>query len=386
MTENSFVANPYRIGGPATGAQFADRERDLQKLVRIMLNGQNLILIAPRRFGKTSILLRAAEQVRAQGGRTGRQSLIRCSDAQEVAEALLRGVLQGPMQGIERYMLEIARRLAAVRVSPEFTIDPESGLPKVKLSPSAGRVEWAEVIAEVVRLLNHVAGEGHRTSLILDEFQKVKEIDPNLPDVFKDMTDDLRHVSLVFAGSKRHLMRQMAYDEKHGALFNVGAVHEMQVIPKKSFVPYLMERAEEGGKSLPEEMADRIYDIAAGVPHDVQLVAYFAFEAAQRVIDDRAYSEALVSAVGDQKSAFRAAFDRIRKAGSQQRMLKLIAKEGRLENPYSKTVLAEIKVTNQGVGKAVESLLQEDLVERDKDGGLKIVRGLFREWLVGDYD
>ncbi len=380
------MPNPYRIGGPATGEQFTDRERDLQKLVGIMLNGQNLILIAPRRFGKTSLLLRAVEEVRAQGGRTGRQSLIRCSDAQEVAEALLHGVFTGPMQGVGGYLREITRRLAGVRVAPEFTLDPESGAPKVKLAPAASRVDWREVISEVVRLLNHVAQEKHRTSLILDEFQKVKEIDGNLPDVFKDMTDELRSVSLVFAGSKRHLMRQMAYDERHGALFNVGAVHEMEVIPRASFVRFLVERAEGGGKSLSEAMAERIYDIAAGVPHDVQLVAYFAFEAAARAIDEEAFRLALVSAVGDQKSAFRAAFDRIRRAGSQQRLLKLIAREGRLQNPQSKGVLAQLKVTAQASDKAVEALLQEDLIERDRDDGLRIVRGLFREWLIGDYD
>ncbi len=375
--------NPYRIGGPATGAQFTDRERELRKITGLMLNGQNLVLIAPRRFGKTSLLLRAAEAVREQGGRTGRESLMRCSDPQEVAESLLKAVLQGPMHGFEGHLHDISRRLAGVRVQPEFSIDPSSGLPRVRLTAGAAAIDWKAVCQEVVRLLNHVAAEGHPTSLILDEFQKVKEIQDDLPDIFKDMTDELRGVSLVFAGSKRHLMRDMVYDRDHGALYDVGAVHELEVIPRPEFVDYLCRRADDGRKSLVPALAERMYDVARGVPHDVQLVAYFAYEAAARVIDEAAFGEAMNSAVGDQKTAFQTLYPA---APSQQRLLKLIARRGWLENPYSQAVLREVKVTGRAVEKAVRALVAADLVEVGAGGRLEIVRGLFQAWLLGDHD
>ncbi len=100
-------------------------------------------------------------------------------------------------------------------------------------------------------------------------------------------------------------------------------------------------------------------------------------------MDEAAFREALVSAVGDQKSAFRSIFP---KAPSQQRLLKLIARQGRLVNPTSQPVLREIKVTPAAVQKAIQALAADDLIEEDADGGLVIVRGLFREWLSGDYD
>lgn len=93
----------------------------------MLLNGQNGILIAPRRYGKTSLLNRVVDEVRAAGGRMGRVNLIRCSTAQDVAAALLTAVVHGPLAPVAGRVHEVVSYLRHLRVTPEVAFDPATG-------------------------------------------------------------------------------------------------------------------------------------------------------------------------------------------------------------------------------------------------------------------
>jgi hypothetical protein len=51
--------NPFRYGQVATGEHFTDRTRELASLVTDASSGQSVVIISPRRFGKTSLAIRA---------------------------------------------------------------------------------------------------------------------------------------------------------------------------------------------------------------------------------------------------------------------------------------------------------------------------------------
>lgn len=378
----SFRRNPYHFGSPVNDAvHFADREREAGLLRGLMLNGQNAIVIAPRRYGKTSLLNHVVERVREAGGRTGKVNLIRCATPKDVAEELLRGVVHGPLGPLGGRVHELLTYLRHLRVTPEFTFDTTTGAIRgVRLDNLEQDVSWQDVIGDVVRTLRRAGDQQHPASLVLDEFQKVLEIDPGLPDVFKGMVDELSEVSLVFAGSRRHLMERMADDPDHGALYNVGAKQYLGKIPEADFVAYLVARATAAGATLGLGQAERIFTIAAGVPNDVQLVAFFAFEQADDggVIDDRAIDRALRVAVGDQKDEFEQIFSRL--ARSQQVLLKRIAAGG-VESFTTQSVLIELGVSHTAAARAGEVLQREDLIVREGTAWT-LASGLFREWLT----
>ena len=385
MPSPSFRRNPYHFGSPVDdAAHFADREREAKLLRGLMLNGQNAILIAPRRYGKTSLLNRVVEQVRDAGGLTGKVNLIRCATAKDVAEELLRGVVHGPLGPLRGRVHEVLTYLRHLRVTPEFIFDNQTGyIQGVRLANLQQDVSWQDVIGDVVGTLREAGDQDHPASLVLDEFQKVLEIDPGLPDVFKGMVDDLPEVSLVFAGSRRHLMERMTDDPDHGALYNVGAKHYLGKVPEADFVAYLIARATTAGADLALAEAERIFALAAGVPNDVQLVAFFAFEQAEGgAIDDAAIDRALRAAVGDQKDEFEQIFSRL--ARSQQLLLKRIARRA-VESFTNQSVLLELGVSHTAAARAGEVLQQEGLIVRER-AGWTLASGLFSEWLIGGFN
>jgi len=382
MAEETLVPNPFHFGSPAEGPNFTDRDRELGTLTGLMLNGQNAILIAPRRFGKSSLLLRAIEQVRAKGGRTGKCSLMRCSTEREVANELLKAVVEGPAGWLHGHLHELTNKLRALRITPDFYFDEEGKL-HVRPYASSAQANWKDVIADVVRVLDGLRDDRHPVSLVIDEFQKATEINPSIGDQFKDLVDELPHVSLVLAGSKRHLMEALVNNPGTSPLYQVGAKIYLTKISREDMIRYLKARAEDGGKSLDDDIAGAIYDAANGVPNDVQLVAFFAFQRAKRIIDQAAVDAALLDAVGDHKGEFERVYDQL--ASSQQLLLKVIARELKVEEVTAKPVLAELTVNSTAARKARDALSKLELIVRE-DGAWRIYAGLFRLWLLGAYD
>lgn len=374
--------NPFHYGSPAGEPYFTDRDAELSTLRASMLNGQNVILISPRRYGKTSLLNRAVSAVREAGGASGRVSLIRCSSRRDVAEALATGIVNGPMGWLRGRGEELRRRLAMIRAMPELSLIP-TGEVSVRLSASTEEPGWKDIVADVIRMLSGISRPKRPVSLVMDEFQKVREIDPDLPSVFKDLADELPEVSLIFAGSKRHLMEEMSRSSKSAPLYGVGLKVYLPRIPRADFVTFLMARSASGDKAMPEDLAGSIFDFANGIPNDVQMLAFWTFEHAGSIVDDAALAEGLVTAVGSQAVEYQATFDRL--APSQQRLLKLIA-GGDGQNLISGRVLQQLEVSSTtAVRKARDALAEMELIERDALTW-SVTSGLFREWLQGGYE
>ncbi len=79
-------------GSPVEHDDFFDRPRDLARLQRELSNGANILLTAPRRVGKTSLVLRLCELERQAGRSAVFMNVEGCHDELAFAEKLVDGL------------------------------------------------------------------------------------------------------------------------------------------------------------------------------------------------------------------------------------------------------------------------------------------------------
>src|ERR1043166_972549 len=84
--------NPFRYGDLALDEAFTDREREVDDLRRDLANGQNVAIVAPRRYGKTSLLRRAAQLVSADGTLVVEVDLMKTPTREKLAGKLARAI------------------------------------------------------------------------------------------------------------------------------------------------------------------------------------------------------------------------------------------------------------------------------------------------------
>jgi hypothetical protein len=367
--------DPYHYGSPVGGDHFCDRDDALSDIETRMLAGANVVLLSPRRYGKSSLLLRAIERVRRRGGSSGYVSLIRCSSRREVAEAVASGILNGPLSSLTRRRENLKELLRDLRIAPVLGVDANGGF-SLSFLPGAAPTDWDSVLADSLRLLARRSRQ-RPTSLVLDEFQRVVEIDEGLGGVFKAVADELSSTSLVFAGSKLHLMHRLATGP--GApLLGMGERIVLDVIPEDGMTRYLTHRATAAGKRMSTHAAELIYAAVDGIPNDVQRLAFEAFLVAGDTIDEETVAIAMQRIVSHQSTDYGELYERL--APTQQRVLRALACEP-TGAVYAASFLHDADVTNPNSVRAAIDVLEGRELLRRRDGVWMVGNAFFRAWL-----
>ncbi len=174
-----------------------------------------------------------------------------------------------------------------------------------------------------MKLVQDAGSTEHPTSLVIDEFQKVAEIDPALPGLFKSLTDsELKGVSLVLAGSRRHVMHEL-HAGPGAPLLGVGEILTLDLVPEADMVAFLRERAKGGGKQMSEDAAGLLYARARGVPAYVQRLAYEAFETDAPAIDESAVERAVANVLKRERQYFEVIYEDL--APNQRSLMRALA-------------------------------------------------------------
>jgi hypothetical protein len=370
-------SNPYRFGAPVEDAWFCDRTVELETLLARMRDGIHVILLSPRRYGKTSLVQEALQRFRRGGGRAGYADLIRATSEHEVAAEILAATVNGVLRRPRRAARSLEEVIARLRVTPSVSVTPE-GHVSFTFEPALARRAWQQILDDALDLLAD-AGRRGPVALALDEFQQVAEVGAGIGGAFKAAADRLTNVSLLFAGSHRSVMEKLT--RTRGApLYGMGEVVTLEIVPREEMTRYLRRRARAGGKRLTGATAELLFERAGGVPNDVQWLAHAAYEhTVGEDLDERAIDAGLAAVVARQSSSFAERFEAL--APSQQRTLKALA-ESPTRHVYGRDFLERVEVANaNAVRKALAVLARAELVERSQ-GAWRLTNPFLRAWLL----
>src|SRR3954465_4830772 len=128
--------NPFRFGDLALAEAFTDREREVADLIADARNGQNVVLFAPRRFGKSSLVWRVAAELADQDVLVAQVDLMRTPSKERLAEALAKTIHEDVASPLFRAR-ERLRVFAGLRLTPTVTLDPVDGAVAFTFAPGA---------------------------------------------------------------------------------------------------------------------------------------------------------------------------------------------------------------------------------------------------------
>lgn len=368
-------ANPYSYGGPVGAPYFVGRDAEVAALVSRMVNGISVVVTAPRRYGKTSLIERAAEVVRDDGGAVISVNLMHCPSLDSLAGRLVFGAYSttgGRLRRARQALPEFVKRL---RVQPAITFD-DLGRPRFVFGGLAERDAIA-VLDDVYAILGSLRNK-RAAALVLDEFQAVGDLGGGLAPALKALGDQYPKVSLVMAGSHQHLMEALVLS-RAAPLYNMAERMGLGPIDARVMAAYLVERAGHGGKQMSSGAADRICELAGPVPYDIQRLAYEVFDQSGAEIGEPEVEAGLSAVIQREDPNFVERFARI--PLGQRRLLWAIARRRRVERPYAADFAREIGYAGPpGVRRAVEALSADETVAL-RDRALVVADPFFAEWL-----
>jgi AAA+ ATPase superfamily predicted ATPase len=375
--------NPFNFGDLALDAGFADRERELAELVADMRNGQNVVVFAPRRYGKSSLVRRAAQQlVSRKQALVAQVDLMLTATKEQLAGALAKAIHEEIATPLLRARERTARVFSGLRIAPVMTVDPRTG--GLGFTFRAGHVE-ADVDATLQALLElpgQLAAERRkRVALVFDEFQEVLSLDPRLPSLMRAVFQAQPDVAHVYLGSKRSMMRRL-FNDANEPFWRSAKQVELGLIPPAEFAPFLAERFESTNRRLGAGAADRVLALTRGHPYATQELAYALWEETPRgrAAGEDAVARALERVLRAENAHFGLVWEHASRA--QRLVLQALALE-----PTTTLTATEYRRRHNlpgtsSIARAVEALLDDELLRQRAPGSYELAEPFLAEWLA----
>src|SRR5213596_2231449 len=129
--------NPFRFGDLALDEAFTDRESELRELRADILNGQNVVIFAPRRYGKSSLVWRATQELAQQDVLIAQIDLMTTATKEQLAAKLAQAVYEQIATPLYRARDRATQIFRSLRIVPVMTVDATDG--SLGFSFTAGR-------------------------------------------------------------------------------------------------------------------------------------------------------------------------------------------------------------------------------------------------------
>lgn len=379
------ISNPFSYGALALDESFADRERELVELIADVRNGQDVVIFAPRRYGKSSLLWRATSQLTRRKVLVASVDLMTAPNKQKLAEKLANAIYEQIASPLERAREAALAPFRGLRIQPVVNVDPLDG----SLTFSFGLGRRAEDIDATLERLLELPGElaaarGRRVALVLDEFQEVIEIDPALPKLMRAVFQAQPEVAHIYLGSKRHIMERIFNDENEPFWRSAKPV-ELGPIPIPAFADFITRRFGETGREIDAETRARALEYTGGHPYATQELAYFLWEevAPGAIAGSDHLDRAIAAVLRAENAHFSLLWERASKA---QRLLLVALAREQPGRPFSSGYRQEHGLPSAAtMQKAARALLEREIVAAE-GGAHWIAEPFFAAWILANID
>ena len=357
------MTNPFKYGTVVSGNDFADRRKELKELAGKLKETVRIFLLAPRRYGKTSLIKSVLNRLKRQGFLVVYLDLYWASSSKEFFELYASSVMRGSKS--------IARRAAHFmknflpRLRPRLSIDAD-GNPELSLDLSAD--DSAKAAAEIFDLPEKIArAERKRYVVVFDEFQEIMQFDgPVLERQMRAAIQHHHHVSYLFAGSKTHMLIDMIADETR-PFYQMGTLMSLDKIPEDDFSDFITAKFNKSGRKISPEAVRRILEICENVPHYVQLLCFNLWDHFHKApqITASHIQQALINTLRSQEPAYLMLWEGL--SLHQRKTLKAVAAlKGRLLTAKDSMRVYNLESASN-VAKSLKALCKKGILRKEKE-------------------
>lgn len=266
------MKTPFIYGKLAVGENFTNREKETLQLTRNFDSGINTMLISPRRWGKSSLLLKAANIATSQNSsiRTVIIDLFNIRTEEEFYKMLAESVIRSVSGKINEVISNVKKFM-------------KQWIPKINFSPDSKQefsfsLDWKEIKKqpdEILNLAESIAiSKNLQIIICLDEFQNIAYFENPLAFQKKLRANWQKHqaVSYCLYGSKRHMLMDF-FSSPSMPFYKFGDLIFLHKISVEHWIPFLTERFAATQKNIEPSQAEILVNTVNCHPYYVQQLA-----------------------------------------------------------------------------------------------------------------
>lgn len=373
------IRNPFVTSGYVSADYFCDRRQESERLVREVLNGNNLALVSTRRMGKTGLIRHCFQfpEIK-QNYYTFFIDIYDSRSLRDLVFALSKEILEGLKPAGKKALQSFWECMKSLQASITFDVN---GIPSLNFG--LGDIQApANTLDEIFRYLE----QADKPCLVaIDEFQQITGYaEGNVEATLRTYVQHCNNARFIFAGSQRHIMGNMFLTASRPFYQSVSMMH-LESIPLEEYILFARMHFSRAGKKIEQETIEEIYHRFEGVTWYIQKVLNTLFD----MTPERGVCgvEMVPEAVRQIVDSFRYTYSEIlfRLPEKQKELLIAITKEGKAKAITSGTFIKKYKLASaSSVQSALKGLLEKDFVTQEM-GVCQIYDRFLGIWLKENY-
>ena len=261
------MKNPFKFGTVVENEFFTDRIKEVQYIKQLLDSENHLVLISPRRFGKSSVVLKTVKEVGRPYLMLNLQKVITTED---FATQLMKEIFRlYPWEKMKHLMSHF-------RFVPTISANPMTNGIDVSFQPTT---DSKVLLEDAMILLEKISTPEKRIVVILDEFQEIRLIAKGLDKQLRAIMQLQKGLNYIILGSQESMMTEI-FERKKSPFYHFGMLMHLNKIPYEDFYDYLNERLSPVLPQQSEPVCKEILSITNCHPYYTQQLASQVWELA----------------------------------------------------------------------------------------------------------
>ncbi|MDD7317913.1 MAG: ATP-binding protein [Prevotella sp.] len=264
--------NPFILGNRIPEKYFCDREEESMMLVRSIMNQENVVLVSPRRVGKTGLMNHCFNMPEVFNNHIVMYvDILHTTTLKEFIQEIGNAVFRNVARRNDRMMKMFAATVRSLQAS--FGYDPVNNVPTFDIK--LGHIAQPEYSLD--EIFEYIEKAEKRCVIAIDEFQQIVNYpEKNIEAILRGRIQRLSNVNFIYSGSERRLMTEMFFSDKR-PFFQSATMLHLGVIELPKYADFARKHFEEAGKSIEQAAIEYAYQRYDGITLYLQRMMHDAF-------------------------------------------------------------------------------------------------------------
>ena len=348
--------------GKAYGKAFCNRTEETNKLMGNIRNGKHTFLVAPRRYGKSSLCEKVLEIANLPWVKLDFHLAINEKDVERI---IINGIIEliGKSIGSIEKLTTLIKKYAK-KLKPKLNISTKIFSLELELSDDSNP---GENIAEAMLILEKLLEDRNKQAvLILDEFQEIGSMKEGkrIEGAIRHAAQEMKNLSLIFSGSNPHLLRNMFEDERR-PLYKLCRKLILDRISEEHYQQHLNKAAKiMWGNELHNQVFDQIMLVTERHPYYINYLCDELWSENKNTPSVASVDTSWKAVVEEERSDLLKDFSSL--SENQKKIMVYLSNYGGV-NLYSDEAAKKMDMPVSSISRAASTLIEKDYIEKSND-------------------
>lgn len=372
MQQSDF--NPFLIRGYVDKEYFCDREEETRKLITLLRNGNDVVLAAPRRIGKSGLIHHCFAQDDLKGYYVFYVDIYSTNNLADFVSLLGTEIADKLKAKGKKALQRFWDMVMSLRAGISF--DP---MGEASVNIQVGEIKESKVTLK--EIFDFLSNADRPCIIAIDEFQQIMDYpEKNTEALLRTYIQKCNNAHFIFSGSHRHMMTQMFLSASRP--FYQSASHmPLKCIDLNVYTEFAQRLFAKGNKKLEAEVMKAVYEEVEGLTWYVQklLNELYSMTSEGGTCSMEYFPIAMNNILDSYDNNYT---DMLRLLSARQKSLVLaIAREGVATNVQSSSFVKKHHLNSaSSVQSGIKTLLEKAYIT-EHSGGYRIYDLFMQRWL-----